>query len=63
MGFGEEQRKARLTRLTHLFAPAVSEVYRNRIVVNNINKLQNINGDINGMPTSPFSHSSSIKYC
>ncbi len=28
---------------------AVSAVYRNRIVVNNINKLQNINCDINGM--------------
>jgi hypothetical protein len=46
MGFCEEQQKARLSWLTHLFArSAVSAVYRNRIVVNNINKLQNINGD------------------
>jgi hypothetical protein len=37
--------------LTHLFAPAVSAVYRNRIVVNNIDQLQNINGDIKGMLT------------
>jgi hypothetical protein len=30
---------------------AVSTVYRNRIVLNNIDKLQNVNGDINGMLT------------
>ncbi len=35
--------------MTHLFAPAVSAVYQNRIVVNNIDQLQNINGDIKGM--------------
>jgi len=37
---------------THLFA--VNAVYRNRIVVNNINKLRNIIGDINGMLTHGF---------
>jgi len=31
---------------------AVSAFYRNRIVLNNINKLHNIDGDINGMVNS-----------
>jgi len=33
---------------------AVCAVYRNRIVLNNIDKLQNINGGINGMLTIGF---------
>ncbi len=52
MGFWVEPRNARLTLLAHSFPlRAVGAVYRNRKVLNNIIKLQNINGDINGMLT------------
>ncbi len=45
IGFSGGALRARLSLLTHLFALcAVSAVYRNRIVLNNIIKLQNING-------------------
>ncbi len=41
--------RSRLSWLTHLFDPAVSAVFRNRIVLNNIDK--SMNGGINGMLT------------
>ena len=52
MGLCEEPMRKRLSFLTNLFAlSAVSEVYRNGIVLNNVDKLQNINGGVYGMLT------------
>jgi hypothetical protein len=52
MGFWVEPMEASLTLLAHSFPlRAVSAVYQNRKVLNNIIKLQNITGYINGMPT------------
>ena len=63
IGFSEEAMKTHLTRSTHLFALCSMCYLPEWNIVNNNNKYtQNINGDINGMLTSPFSLSSSLSY-
>jgi hypothetical protein len=55
--------RTHLTRSTHLFALWSMCYLPEWDMVNNNNKYtHNINGDINGMLTSPFSLSSSLSY-
>jgi len=61
IGFCEELMRTHLTRSTHLFALSSMCYLPEWNIVNNNNKYtQNINGDINGMLTSPFSRFSSL---
>jgi len=63
IGFSEELMRTHLTRSTHLFALWSMCYLPEWNIVNNNNKYtQNINGDINGMLTSPFSRFSSLSY-
>ncbi len=55
--------RTRLSLLTHLFALCSMCYLLEWNIVNNNNKYtQNMNGDINGMLTSPFSRFSSLSY-